>query len=204
MVCTRYRKIVYLFLGMTPRKLTVRDYRKDAVTLAPKLLGKLLCRKIGNKIIKRRITETEAYCGEADTACHAHKGKTERTRIMYEDGGHAYIYLCYGVHWLLNVVTGKKDFPEAVLVRGVEGFEGPGKLTKHLQIDKTLNGENIADSKRLWIEDDGKRLSFTASRRIGIDYASDADKNRLWRFTVDAQTEIHQSSRTRRKKEILI
>jgi DNA-3-methyladenine glycosylase len=176
----------------TPHKLTVRDYRKDAVTLAPKLLGKLLCRKIGNKIIKCRITETEAYYGETDTACHAHKGKTERTRIMYEDGGHAYIYLCYGVHWLLNVVTGKKDFPEAILIRGVEGFEGPGKLTKHLQIDKTLNGENMADSKQLWIEDGGKlpgnspgrQPPFTASKRIGIDYASETDKNRLWRFTV--------------------
>jgi len=168
-----------------PRKLGVHDYRKDAVTLAPKLLGKLLCRQIGNKIIKSRITETEAYCGETDTACHAHKGKTERTSIMYEDGGHAYIYLCYGVHWLFNVVSGKKDSPEAVLIRGVEGFEGPGKLTKHLQIDKTLNGENMADSNHLWIEDDGKRPSFTASKRIGIDYASEADKNRLWRFIVN-------------------
>jgi len=168
----------------TPRRLSVRDYRKDAVTLAPKLLGKLLCRKTGRKIIKLRITETEAYFGEDDTACHAHKGKTERTAIMYEDGGHAYIYLCYGVHWLLNVVSGKKDFPEAVLIRGVEGFSGPGKLTKQLQIDKSLNGENLAESNRLWIEDDGVRPAFTAAKRVGIDYASEQDKNRLWRFLV--------------------
>ena len=165
------------------RRLSAGDYRKDAITLAPRLLGKLLCRKIGRKILKLRITETEAYYGEDDTACHAHKGKTERTRIMYEDGGHAYIYLCYGVHWLFNVVTGKRDFPEAVLIRGVEGFEGPGKLTKQLQIDKSLNGENLAESKRLWIEDDGRRPAFTAAKRIGIDYASEQDKNRLWRFT---------------------
>jgi len=167
-----------------PRRLSARDYRKDAVTLAQKLLGKLLCRKKGNKLIKLRITETEAYYGEGDTACHAHKGKTERTRIMYETGGHAYIYLCYGVHWLLNVVSGTEDFPEAVLIRGVEGFDGPGKLTKQLQINKTLNGENLVESKHLWIEDDGKRPSFDASKRVGIDYASEEDKNRLWRFTV--------------------
>jgi len=166
-----------------PRRLSARDYRKDAVTLAQKLLGKLLCRKTGNKLIKLRITETEAYYGEGDTACHAHKGKTERTRIMYEAGGHAYIYLCYGVHWLLNVVSGTAGFPEAVLIRGVEEFGGPGKLTKRLKIDKTLNGENLTESSHLWIEDDGKRPSFTASKRVGIDYASEEDKNRLWRFT---------------------
>jgi len=167
-----------------PRRLCARDYRKDAVTLAPKLLGKLLCRKAGRRLIKLRITETEAYYGEADTACHAHKGKTERTRIMYEAGGHAYIYLCYGVHWLLNVVSGAEGFPEAVLIRGVQGYGGPGKLTKQLQIDKTLNSENLAESKRLWIEDDGTRPSFTTLKRVGIDYASEEDKNRLWRFTV--------------------
>ena len=169
----------------TPRRLSARDYRKDAVTLAPRLLGKLLCRKTGRKTVKLRITETEAYYGEDDTACHASKGKTERTRIMYEDGGHAYIYLCYGVHWLLNVVSGKRNFPEAVLIRGVEGFEGPGKLTKQLQINKSLNGENLAESNQLWIEDDGRRPVFLAAKRIGIDYASAKDKNRLWRFTAE-------------------
>jgi DNA-3-methyladenine glycosylase len=168
-----------------PRRLSLRDYRRDAVTLAPFLLGKLLCRKIGRKVIKLRITETEAYLGEDDTACHAHRGKTERTAIMYDDGGHAYIYLCYGVHWLLNVVSGKKDSPEAVLIRGVEGFSGPGRLTKQLKIDKSLGGENLVVSKKLWIEDDGTRPYFLASKRIGIDYASKRDKNRLWRFTAN-------------------
>ena len=166
------------------RRLSSRFYQTDAVTLAPKLLGKFLCRKAGRKILKLRITETEAYYGEEDTACHAHKGKTERTSIMYEEGRYAYVYLCYGVHWMLNVVSGKKDFPEAVLIRGVEGFPGPGKLTRQLQIDKSLNGENLAVSERMWIEDDGRRPDFLSVRRIGIDYASEQDKNRLWRFTV--------------------
>jgi len=166
------------------RRLSAKDYKKDAVSLAAELLGKLLCRKTGRKLVKLRITETEAYYGEDDTACHAHKGKTKRTSIMYEEGGHAYVYLCYGIHWLFNVVTGQKDFPEAVLIRGLEGYNGPGKLTKALAIDGQLNGENLILSKRLWIEDDGVRPAFEASKRIGIAYASEEDRNRLWRFTV--------------------
>ncbi len=124
-------------------KLNFEFYSQNAIILAPKLLGKLLCRNLDGKIIKLRITETESYFGEKDTACHAHKGKTERTKIMYENGGWVYIYLCYGIHYMFNIVTGVKNSPEAVLVRGVEGFNGPGKLTKALKIDKTLNGENL-------------------------------------------------------------
>ena len=166
------------------RKLNYTDYKKDAVTMAGDLLGKLLCRKTGRKVLKLRITETESYYGEEDTACHAHKGKTKRNEIMYEEGGYAYVYLCYGIHWMLNVVTWSKDFPEAVLIRGLEGFNGPGKLTKALSVDGQLNGENLIESKQLWIEDTGERPVYKTSKRIGIDYASEEDRNRLWRFTV--------------------
>ncbi|MCL2218247.1 MAG: DNA-3-methyladenine glycosylase, partial [Defluviitaleaceae bacterium] len=103
-------------------------YQQPALTLAPMLLGKVLCRRIGDEVIRRRITETEAYCGEADTACHAHRGKTPRTSVMYEPGGIAYIYLCYGIHNLLNVVAAGEGEPEAVLIRGVEGIAGPGRV----------------------------------------------------------------------------
>ena len=167
------------------RRLDNADYQQNAISLAEGLLGKLLCRKTGKKVLKLRITETESYYGENDTACHAHKGKTKRTSIMYLDGGHAYIYLCYGVHWLLNIVSGKPDFPEAVLIRGVEGYSGPGKLTKALSIDKTLNGENLIKSKQLWIEDPGGKPAFKTTKRVGINYASEEDKNRLWRFIVE-------------------
>jgi DNA-3-methyladenine glycosylase len=169
------------------RKLNSADFQSDAVNMARELLGKLLCRKIGRKTIKLRITETEAYYGEDDTACHAHKGKTERTSIMYLEGGHAYIYLCYGIHWLFNIVTGKQGFPEAVLIRGVDGFNGPGKLTKALSIDKKLNGENLSGSKQLWIEDSGEQPLWHSAKRIGIDYASEEDKERLWRFILVAK-----------------
>jgi len=158
-------------------------YENSAKDLAPQLLGKLLCRRMTKgDVIKVRITESEIYYGESDTACHAHKGKTERTKIMYESGGAAYIYLCYGIHNLLNIVTGKEGFPEAVLIRGVEGFNGPGKLTKYLSIDRSLNGENMINSEKLWLESDGFIPKYKASKRIGIDYASEEDKNRMWRF----------------------
>ena len=152
--------------------------------MAPALLGKLLCRRIDDKVIKYRITETECYFGEEDTACHAHKGKTERTKIMYHEGGVAYVYLCYGLHSMLNVVSGINDFPEAVLIRGVESYEGPGKLTKALKIDRSLNGEDLIASENLWIEDDGYKAKYTTGKRIGIDYASEKYRNILWRYVI--------------------
>jgi DNA-3-methyladenine glycosylase len=169
---------------VTSRRLSLRDYKRDAVTLAPKLLGTILCRKRGENLTRLRITETEAYYGEADTACHASKGRTERTKIMYLPGGYAYIYLCYGIHWMLNIVSGPADHPEAVLIRGVEGYNGPGKLTKALDIDRALNGENLAESDSLWIEDDNCRPAYRALTRVGIDYAAEEDRKCLWRFVM--------------------
>ena len=166
------------------KRLRKSDYAVDAVTAAKTLLGKLLCRRLADgTVLKARIVETEAYCGEEDTACHAHCGKTDRNAPMYEVGGIAYIYLCYGMHNLLNVVTGKKDYPEAVLIRGIEDHIGPGRVTKFLQIDRMLNREPLTASTRLWIEDDGAPPPrFKATPRIGIAYATKRDQNRKWRF----------------------
>ena len=166
------------------KRLRKSDCAVDAVTAAKMLLGKRLCRRLADgTVLKARIVETEAYCGEGDTACHAHCGKTERNAPMYEAGGIAYIYLCYGMHNLLNVVTGKKGYPEAVLIRGIEDHIGPGRVTKFLQIDRTLNREPLTTSTRLWIEDDGTpSLRFKATPRIGIAYATKRDQNRKWRF----------------------
>ncbi len=160
--------------------------------MAPSLIGKLLCRRLcdesGERIIKLRITETECYFGEDDTACHAHKGRTERTKVMYREGGVAYVYLCYGIHSLLNIVSGPDDFPEAVLIRGVEGYNGPGKLTKFLHIDRSLNGEDLILSNDLWIEDDGYNAEYLTGKRIGIDYATEEYRNILWRYTLVGET----------------
>lgn len=160
-------------------------YLQSAKVLAPDLIGKLLCRKVSGKIMKYRITETECYFGENDTACHASKGKTERTKVLYEQGGTAYVYLCYGIHSLFNVVTGEAGHPEAVLIRGVEGFNGPGKLTKAMQIDRDLNEADLTCSEELWLEDDGARPAYYAAKRVGIDYALPKDRDILWRYIVD-------------------
>ena len=130
------------------------------------------------------ITETECYQGEDDTACHASKGKTKRNAPMYLEGGHLYVYLCYGIHHLINVVSGREGEPEAVLIRGVQGAEGPGKASKFLNITTALTGIDICSGEDVWIEDDGVKVSHSASKRIGIDYAENKDREKLWRFTV--------------------
>ncbi len=160
-------------------------YSQPATFLAGDLVGKLLCRRTEEGILKYRIMETECYFGEEDTACHASKGKTERTKILYEKGGIAYVYLCYGMHSLFNVVTGKAGHPEAVLIRGVAGYNGPGKLTRGMGINRELNGEDMVTSKRLWLEDDGYQLPIRADKRVGIDYATPQYRDILWRYVAD-------------------
>ncbi len=159
-------------------------FQAPATELAPRLLGKLLCRRVGETVWRRRILETECYFGEEDTACHAHKGRTPRTDVMYLTGGRAYVYLCYGIHNLLNITTGPEGHPEAVLIRSVEGFSGPGRLTKGLSIDRSLNRLPLTPENGLWIEDDGTVLDFVTDKRVGIDYASDEDREISWRFLV--------------------
>jgi len=162
-------------------RLSLDFYKQSAVNLAPLLLGKVICRKIGGDIMRFPITETEAYTGESDTACHAHRGRTPRTSVLYEDGGIAYVYLCYGIHHLVNVVAANVNEPECVLIRGVEGISGPGRLTKALQIDLSLNKENLINSNALWLEE-GVQLSYITTPRVGIDYAREEDRVRHLRF----------------------
>ena len=160
-----------------------REYfSSPATVLAPDLIGKILCRRTENGVIRARITETECYFGESDTACHAHKGKTERTKTMYEKGGITYVYLCYGIHSLLNIVTGPAEHPEAVLIRGIEGYNGPGKATKYMHITTADNALLLCEENGIWIEDDGAKPKYTTLPRIGIDYASKEDRQRLWRY----------------------
>jgi len=107
----------------------------DVKKVARELLGTVLCvRKKSGSIFRSVINETEAYDGEKDLACHASKGRTARTSTMYERGGVCYVYLCYGMHWMLNIVTGEEGYPAAVLIRGTEAFNGPGRLTKGLGV----------------------------------------------------------------------
>lgn len=164
------------------KRLTENFYTRPATELAVELLGKVLCHRVGDTVHRVHITETECYFGEEDTACHAHRGRTPRTATLYRPGGVAYVYLCYGIHSLLNVVTGPADHPEAVLIRGVEGADGPGRVTKGLGITCALNGEDLLTSHTLWLEEDGTRYPYDALPRVGIGYASAEDQARLWRY----------------------
>ena len=110
---------------------------------------------------------------------------TAARKILYEKGGTAYIYLCYGIHSLFNVVSGEEGHPEAVLVRGVSGYNGPGKLTRVMEIDRSLNGEDMVTSDLLWIEDDGYKPQYSRAKRVGIDYATEKYRDILWRFIAD-------------------
>lgn len=155
----------------------------DVLDVAPELVGKLIVRQLNEKtVIKVRITETEAYRGTEDKACHASKGLTPRTKTLYGQPGTIYVYLCYGMHYLMNVVTEKEGIPQAVLFRCGENLSGPAKLTKALKVEKSFNNESFVGNSRIWLEDDGYNAQVTTSTRVGIDYATDEWKNKQWRF----------------------
>lgn len=166
-------------------------YRRDCLDVAPGLVGKLLIRTLdsGERIILR-ITETEAYRGEEDTACHASKGRTPRTELLYREAGTIYVYLCYGIHMLMNIITGEIEQPQGVLIRACEVYDGPGKLTKKLQIDKSFNGEMIIGNPRIALADDGYRCEIVRKKRVGIDYAAEKDREALWRFCAAKQDNV--------------
>ena len=163
-------------------RLSYAFFHRPCLEVARDLVGKLLIHN-GQAL---RISETEAYCSEADTACHAHKGRTKRTEVMYAEAGTVYIYLCYGMHWMLNIVTGEKDHPEAVLIRACLEVPGPGRLTKKLGITGQLSNSSVVSSDVLWIADDGFRCDIVTGKRVGIGYASQEDQDRLWRFLIQS------------------
>ena len=183
-------------------------FNQDTNIVAKKLLGKFLVRKIGNKKIAVMITETESYDGLSDKASHASKGRTKRTEVMFSHPGIFYVYLCYGMYYMLNVVTKEHDYPAAVLIRGglflekeenglapleiararsVRFLTGPGKLTKFLNIGKTINSKKLGKSTKLWFEDRGVRISekkVLATPRIGVHYAGPVWSRKKRRFVL--------------------
>ena len=185
--------------------------RDDVVSVAKDLLGKVLCSNLDDGITRAVITETEAYAGVGDKASHAYGDRrTTRTEPMYQQGGRAYVYLCYGIHHLFNVVVGDIDEPLAVLVRACEPLEGvaamrrrrgkpdgeklilggPGTLTQALGITTDMTGTSLLDDQ-LWIEDHGHRIRskhIVVGPRVGIDYAEeDAERPYRFRFTPDLE-----------------
>ncbi|HKK62240.1 MAG TPA: DNA-3-methyladenine glycosylase [Bacteroidales bacterium] len=160
-------------------------YLRDVLEVAPDLLGKTIIRKWPSGCEERvLITETEAYSGMGDKACHASKGRTNRTEVMFMEGGILYMYLVYGMHWMLNVVTSVEDEPQAVLIRGLNTVNGPGRLTRFLELDKSFNREDLIMSDRISLYDTGLSPDYDALPRIGIDYAGEYWKNKPWRFVM--------------------
>jgi DNA-3-methyladenine glycosylase len=163
---------------------------RGTLALALALVGKRLVRRLPDGgLLARRITEVEAYDGERDKACHAARGRTPRSETLYGAGGIWYVFLCYGVHEMLNLVVGPEGWPAAILIRGLDGIEGPGRLTRALQIGRVLNGCPATAASGLWIEDDGlviPRRRIIASPRIGIDYAGPVWAAKPWRFRIEA------------------
>ncbi len=158
-------------------------FNRKTLVVARELLGKYLVRCVGGKIIKVKITETEAYCGPNDLASHASRGLTPRTKIMFGPAGFTYVYLIYGMYNCLNIVTEKEGYPAAVLIRGIENISGPGKVCRELKIDRSLNNVDIVTSREIWIEKGEvvKSSQTKKGKRVGVDYAG-VYKNKLWRF----------------------
>ena len=183
-------------------KLSRSFYEQSTIDVAKQLLGKLLIHRHADATLVGRIVETEAYLGPHDLACHAAKGRTKRTEVMFGAAGHAYVYFIYGFYNMLNLVTEAKDYPAAVLIRAVEpvrGIErmkqnrqnqelrslasGPGKLCQAFAIDRSLNGQDVC-GKVLYLEDRGEPApKFDATPRIGVDYAGKW-KDKPLRFVV--------------------
>jgi DNA-3-methyladenine glycosylase len=192
-----------------PIKLPRSFYSRSTLDVANDLLGKVLIRRLGRRKLAGRIVETEAYVGPHDLACHASKGHTPRTAVMFGPPGFAYVYMIYGFYFCLNVVTEPEGCPAAVLIRAVEPLEGvdlmkklrshpvrhtniasgPGKLCMAMSIDKQLNGADLLGTT-IWIEDRNiDRGAILTSPRVGVDYAGEY-KDKPWRFFVDGSTHV--------------
>lgn len=196
---------------MKSKRLPRTFFQRKTIKVARQLLGKYLVVKdtAYGQTLAGKIVETEAYCGTADKACHAHWRKRQSCEVLWGEAGHLYIYLTYGLHWMLNIVTERKEYPSAVLIRAIEPIDGvsvmvrnrnhasrsldnvgltsgPAKLTQALGINGSFNGEDLENSKRVWIEDHDikySRSEVACSPRVGVDYAGQY-KDKLWRFFI--------------------
>jgi DNA-3-methyladenine glycosylase len=181
---------------MSPKILPTAFYERDTLVVARNLLGKYLVRRLPGGVRAGRLVEVEAYVGPHDLACHASKGRTKRTEVMFGSAGRAYVYLIYGMYHCLNVVTERPDFPAAVLIRAVEDetglIDGPGRVCRAYGIDLTLNYHDLTTGGNLWLEDRGERIASSrigTYPRIGVDYANEWAKKPL-RFRIKASAFI--------------
>jgi DNA-3-methyladenine glycosylase len=174
-------------LDPSEKPLGRKFFDRNAEAVARDLIGCYLVRKRGRKLLKSRISETEAYVGPHDLACHASRGRTLRTEAMFGPAGTLYVYLVYGLHWMINVVTGPVDFPAAVLIRGVDSIVGPGRLSKALGVTGALNGHPASERSGLWFAKDHRLapLPILSTPRIGVGYAGPIWSNKKYRFVAE-------------------
>jgi DNA-3-methyladenine glycosylase len=171
-----------------PNPLSRVFFSRPTLTVARSLVGKYVVRDNGKGTIAGKIIEVEAYVGPNDKACHASKGRTSRTDVMFGPAGISYVYLIYGMYHCLNVVTERVEFPAAVLIRAVEVdgelIDGPGRLCRALEIDRSLNRLDMTIGRSLWFEDRGAHVPrgrVGRFPRIGVDYAGEWAQ-KPWRF----------------------
>lgn len=179
------------------KRLERGDFNRPTLTVARHLLGKFIVRDHRGRRLAGMITEVEAYKAPRDRASHAFGGRrTARVEPLYGDGGTAYVYLVYGLHWLLNFSTVGAEIPEGVLIRGIliapaaerKLLSGPGRVTRYLRIDRRFDRVDATRSTRMWLEDRGIRVPASRVRRgprVGIDYAGAYWAGRHWRFWID-------------------
>lgn len=164
-------------------------FHRSVLSTAQELLGKFLVRRFRGREIALAIAEVEAYDGPRDLASHASHGRTERNKVMFGSAGFWYVYFTYGMHWMLNIVTGPKDYPAAILLRGAGDIVGPGRLTKFLRIDRRLNGKRANRASGLWIEDRGVKIdkrNIRRTPRVGVAYAG-AWAKKKYRFSLSSR-----------------
>lgn len=184
-----------------PHQILSRAYfNRPTVQVARSLIGKFLVRSCNGRELAGKIIEVEAYVGPQDKACHASKGRTARTDVLFGPPGISYVYLIYGMYHCLNVVTERTEFPAAVLIRAIEIegelIDGPGRLCRAMQIDRSLNRWNMTDGNQLWFEDRSvavRKSDVGAFTRIGVDYAGKWAK-KPWRFRLNG---VESESRKR-------
>lgn len=185
---------------LSPNPLPRSFFDRPTLKVAKDLLGKFLIRETSGGLLQTRIVDVEAYVGPEDKACHASKGRTKRTAIMFGPPGFTYVYLIYGMYYCLNLVTEREEYPAAILIRGLEvqeetgvgvsssRIDGPGRVCRFLNIDRADNGIDATLGATLWIEDRGRNHSNTQIHtlpRVGIDYAGEW-AHKPWRFCLPA------------------
>jgi DNA-3-methyladenine glycosylase len=193
--------------GVTRTRLTRASFNLPTLRVSRDLLGKFIVRRHRGRELAAMVTEVEAYKGPRDRAAHTFGGRrTARVEPLYGDGGTAYVYLVYGIHWLLNFSTAGAGTPEGVLIRGVLTADhakprlvsGPGRVTAYLRIDRRLNHIDATQSAVMWLEDRGIRLParrIMTGPRVGIDYAGAYWSARRWRFWIDSPADLSDAVR---------